>query len=211
MTAEDVTYFSPTAAGCAYFPDHSERYPLQIDDHSVLVEADSDVQVLATLTLPCSHSGEIHRFSSAISNPPVVWTDYPAVTVRSYGKGRVMYIAAEIENEVQDAQRNVFAGLIKGMLTAPPCVELDAPSWVEAVLYDDPEKNRILLYLLPAMEQWLDVEMGGVGVSVRTDKAVERVTDIRTGGNLPYIQKDGALSFTAEPAELFAMVAVEYM
>jgi hypothetical protein len=68
------------------------------------------VQILARLTLPWSHSQEIHRFGSAISNPPGSIPNI-RLTLHPYGQGKVMYLCVPLEEIEFEAQQKVFAGI----------------------------------------------------------------------------------------------------
>jgi len=207
-TDEDLVYLSPCAGYARLFPGYNREYPALVNDHGVLVSIEEDVEVLATLALPYSGSKEIYRFGSAISNPPGIWTENPAVTLRKLGKGKTLYVAAPIENEKEDALQAVFAELIKSVMAKAPLVSIKAPSWLEAVAYDDAAGRRTVVSLLPALTQRIEVAARDVEISLKTDGGASKIVSVENGAELPFTEKDGYLKFTVPEVKGFGMYVI---
>lgn len=203
--ATDVCYFSPTDAALPYFEGMSAAYPLYSKHYAALAQADADTEVLAYLDLPYSHSQEIYRFGSAISNPPAGVTEYPALTRRKYGKGTVMWLAAPIGDTDAPTQQKIFTNLIRSLLPGRTLVETDAPSWMEVMVRRDGARTYITLY--KAMEQYYDTAPQTVKLSVRLDGV--RLTDVGTGAQVPCEIRDGRVEWSAEGVNDFKMYILE--
>ena len=84
---EDTCYLTPSETALPLFEEANAAYPLFYTGPAPWVRVTPDTAVLATVTRSAAHSQEIHRFGSAISNPPLFPTDTPIVTRRKVGKG----------------------------------------------------------------------------------------------------------------------------
>ena len=56
-----------------------------------------DTVVLGTLKTPYTDPGDRRTFASIHSNPPGILTDYPSIMERSFGKGKVIWLAIPFE------------------------------------------------------------------------------------------------------------------
>jgi hypothetical protein len=207
-TKENCTYIAPTAAGQAHFEENDTKYPLALSGRQIIVETDSGVKTLATVTLPYSSSDEIYRFGSAISNPPAYTTQHPSVTLNAYGKGCAIYIAAPLEKEVLRPQRQVFASLLKRLYT--PRLSTDVPEWLEVIAFRDTDNGRYQLTLNNISEN----ERGLIARGVHATLVIpERVTSVREAASnraVSYKQGKGQVTITLNELCDFAMLLIEY-
>lgn len=202
---EDITYLRPMPGAEELFTGYDACYPLSVARHAVLVKADDDVQVLARLTLPWSHSQEIHRFGSAISNPPGIDTDYPALTWRSYGQGRFMYLCVPLEEIEYPAQQKIFAGLLRYLLQKPSLIQTNAPSWLELLVYADPEHNRYLIDALKTTEIYYEGSARTVEIALRLPVVTGVLRDITTGQPVHWQRRGDYVCWMADQIDDFAM------
>jgi hypothetical protein len=150
-TSESVTYFSPAGIGEKLFgSSFSPQYPLTFANTQLKIKArqHSDLELLATLTLPHTNPKDPKRYSSAISNPPGIATGYPAITLHRYGEGKVIYAAGDLEGVDNDAHREVFGRMIQHLESRPMHFASDAPKAVEITLFRDDQNGRFLIHLL---------------------------------------------------------------
>lgn len=204
-TAEDVTYLRPMPGFEALFAGYDEKYPLSVDRPSTLVRIDDDVQVLARLTLPWSHSQEIHRFGSAISNPPGIDTEYPALTLRPYGSGQIMYLSVPLEEIEFDAQQQIFTGLMRYLVAKPLLIQTNAPAWLEVMVYADKEHGRYLIYALKIMETYYEGSVQNVNISIRLPGVSGALRNISTGESVVWHREDDYICWTENQINDFAM------
>jgi len=97
-----------------------------------LVKA-STAKVLAKIVEPV-FAPEAEKYASIHSNPPGRETEFAALTVNSYGKGRCVYLASSLLSMKQDAQREFGAWLLKEFMTTNVSIETNAPPCVEAAV-----------------------------------------------------------------------------
>lgn len=207
-TAEDVVYFRPTQDGAALLAPYDANYPLAIARTGQKVRAAADVQVLARLTLPYSHSQEIHTFGSAISNPPGYDTEYPAITLRQVGRGKVMYLAAPLEEIEHAAQRQILCRLARHLIGPTPLLETNAPEWLEFYVYQV-QQGGYLIYGCKTMEAYYEAEAEQVTLTLRLPGPTGRLIKIPTGECVAYTAHDGILSWTEAKIGDFIMYRLE--
>ena len=201
-TSEDVVYIRPEG-DTGLFGDYTKEAPMMVSAPAVKTEL-TTAKPLAMMTLPWSRSKEIRHFGSAISNPPGVLTDFPAVTVNSYGKGKVLYVNTTLELEDKAGQREAFANLIRFLMEKEPTVSSDAPSWLELLLEEDGEDGYCLFYL-NSMEKFYSASALRVKTEVRLPD-VKKIVDAVTGEAVPFESDGGAVTFTLPEITDFKML-----
>ncbi len=206
VTDKDIVYFNATDAGTPYFDGYDEGYPVAVNAHGVLVRADRDTEILATMALPVSNSDDADHFSSAISNPPYDYTDYPAITRHRVGLGEAIYIAAPLEDGKQDMQKRLIRGLV-----APTerLVTANAPKWLEVLLYDDAENERYILNCFNTMEHYYEATAQGVEVTARIDREIREVYSVSDGTPLPFTQEGDHITVRVGDVDGFKMVILK--
>lgn len=209
ITNEDITYMSPVGGGVPLMPENEGKYPMQVSHTQNIVEAEEDVEILASMVLPYSRSDEINRFGSAISNPPGIWTNHPSITRRKFGRGQVIYIAAPLENEENYAQKAVFTRLIKSLATRPFLIRTTAPAWLETLVYHDHDKNTIQVSLVKTVREWFEAEARDVHIEIEVPKLARDILDIMTGDKILFSQSGNTVSFTLPWVSEFIMLSID--
>ncbi len=136
------TYISPKRQAERIFEDFNEKYPLSLSYHLPLVEYSGD-GVLATVTLPYAAPDNNLEFASIHSCPPWESTDYPALIVKKYGKGKVIWCAAELEYDERTAFCRIFTNIVLGEIKRK--YEINAGYAIEAVIFEDEDSTLISL------------------------------------------------------------------
>ncbi|MBQ9543590.1 MAG: beta-galactosidase trimerization domain-containing protein [Clostridia bacterium] len=198
-------YLAPAGAEDALFGSHTAKYPHQLDEKLQKVVPVSEGKVLATVTLPVGDSSDRLVFSSAISDPPMVPTNYPAIFLNEYGKGKVIYSAGRIENDSLEESKELFAALIK-KLVGKRRVTLDAPSCVDYTVY---EKGDILkLHLLNHQSLCPPVRINEVKATLDLGgKTLLSVEDV-SGGRLDW-KLDGDLLTLYSDLDVYKLIIVK--
>ncbi len=210
-TKEEVTYISPTKEGRDIFLPYSAGYPLTILGSQVKAEAKKGAKVLATVTLPYTDPKDPSRFASIHSNPPGIPTDYPSVVLNEYGKGKVVYVAADLEVARQEPHRLIFVNLIKMLSSKPFSFEADAPKSVEITLFHQQDKKRYLVNLLNFQTELPNIPIEGIKIRIRLDKKKpERLIELPKESELAYELKKGYVEFITPKLETFLMLALDY-
>ncbi len=207
-TKEKMTFIAPTKTGAKYMPSFSQKYPVSIVGSQIIIEADKDSKVLGTITLPYTDPADPSRFASIHCNPPGKQTDDPAIISRKFGRGRCVYVAADLEN--QQYHRRTFINLLLSMYNKFT-FESDAPKPVEIIAFEQPEQNRYMVNLLNFQNTVppLAVENIHIKMNVKS-RDVKKVSFAVNKQKLKFRKTGAAIEFTVPCLELFAMIVIEY-
>ncbi len=132
MRNASQVYMAPAGRDLGEF---TAEYPMPFEVKKVpLVKAEKS-RVLATLTFPYTDADEV-RFAAIHSNPPGDKTDYAALTMSCYGKGKVLWSALPIEGVAYDEFRDIFWDLCVELCPVSPTLTTDAPVGVEMTAFE---------------------------------------------------------------------------
>lgn len=98
----------------------------------------------ASIILPYTDPDNNHEFASIHSNPPSHKKAGPAIVEVSYGKGKVIYSSALIENDRRDGFKNIFRNIM--LSNVSPRFELKASKYVEMIVFEDDNEIQINLF-----------------------------------------------------------------
>ena len=208
-TFENAGYMAPTEIGQVCFSGNTKTYPLAIHSEMTKVKADADVDVLATITLPYSRVDEVYHFGSAISNPPGVETDYPALTLRRVGKGKAVYIAAPLEKETYSHQRCLVTDLVKYLLDKRT-VSYEVPEWLEVMAWRDEKNSCYQLNMLNSIYEVSNLIARDLKFKLEIPEKIKQVREVGTGRTLDFEYVDGALLLKVDEICDFSMLRLDY-
>jgi len=153
----------------------------------------------------------------------------PGVVARSFGAGRVVYLAAGIDaalwSYAYPYQRRLLARALTWAAGGPFPITVAGPMCVRATFFtqDDRDGRRLVLHLfngvnttanhgLPAADVPLREETVPIhGISVRFEKEVPTRFHVEPGGQEPRARKDGSATVVElPPLELHAMLVGEW-
>lgn len=207
-TNNTSSYVAPTEAGKELLAPFTEKYPLSLSHkHPLLSGVAKDTVVLGTLKTPYTDPGDRRTFASIHSNPPGILTDYPSIMERSFGKGKVIWLAIPFEYYAGRQHREVAMKLLRRhycacrqsvTTTVGRFVELLAfkgeNEWqISAVNVGDAEDGR----LIPSFT-----------VTVKTDFKPKGVYLLPDETPIPFAYEDGKTTFTAREMDLFDMYRI---
>jgi hypothetical protein len=154
--------------------------------------------------------------------------ELPAVTSRTHGRGRVVYLAAGFDAGHYLASypyyRMILAGAMRRVASGPPPVELKAPMCVQStVTRQVKDGERLLVHLLnnvnttagmglPSEEVPLreeSIPIHGIGVTFDAGYAVNRVHLEPGGTELPTTKVPGGVTVTVPRLDVHAVVVAE--
>jgi len=203
----------------AFSPQRYLRQQLSIDGMSGcirLASTDPDASVLATLNTPFGHpsAGSVTGgdWASIHSSPPWSSTGTAAVVRNSFGEGRVVYSAANIEADDGDAHTRLFVSLIKDLMPNEPVFEAEAHPATWLTVFDQAEKQRLVISLLnytselPAGPSTATLTLkppAGMRFSSLINLPGDERVDYSSGEN-------GELVVTLHWPDLFAMYSAHY-
>jgi hypothetical protein len=198
-------YLAPTNEAPELFGDHTRKYPHMLEENIVRVTPNTDGNILATVTLPIGDVSDNICFSSAISDPPINYTEYPALFEHSYGKGNVIYSAGCIEYDKFPDNAKLFCAILK-RLAGEFTTEVTAPTCVDFTAYAS--ESRISVNLLNNQTVYPPIRIDAITVSVDLDnKKVKSVTDV-SGGKLDYVVENGHIVLTTD-LDFYKLIVIE--
>ncbi|MCL1887853.1 MAG: alpha-L-fucosidase [Kiritimatiellaeota bacterium] len=112
LTREKRTYIAPAATIQPLFDWFNADFPLPIDNPLPIVKFIAPNETAAaTITLPYTHQDE-PRFASIHSDPPGIRTNHPALVIKKFGKGNVIWSAAPIELDDRAHYKKILMNLM---------------------------------------------------------------------------------------------------
>ncbi|MCM8900060.1 alpha-L-fucosidase [Caldicoprobacter algeriensis] len=210
-TEEDITYITFNDNGNFLISNTNVNYPLTIFGYQLKMSGASKEQILATITLPYTNPSESGQFASIHSNPPGINTEYPSVIYGSYGRGKVIWVAAPLEAAQQEPHRQVFVNMIRELATEPFAFQADGPGVAEITLFHKEEENRFLVSVVNIQEGFHILPVYNMTVRIRLDnKKPVRVVMLPSKKEIKFDVKNGYVEFKIDKLDIFKMFAVDY-
>ena len=225
---ETVSYITPTSRGRELLAGVDPMYPLSVfapsaplsssifeslpaTGRQLKAKAANEDEVMATLTLPYTDPSDGRKIASIHSDPPGVGTDYASVVYRSYGKGKVIWVAAPLEAAVQEPHKDAFASMIRRLASRPFSFETGAPAAVEMTVFHQPDRKRYLVNLVNEQELLPPIPVFNIPVRVRMgDKRVTRAALLPAESTLPFTVKGDYAEVVVPELDIFQMLLLEY-
>jgi beta-galactosidase GanA len=141
---EVQAYVMPTDEKYAeYFGEFNQTYPLPIIYKLPIME-NYQGEVKAKIILPYTDPDDHTVYASIHSNPPAKETEIPAVIEKNYGKGKVIWSAATLENDDRENFKEIFTAIVKANVCQK--IKLQASKYVESVIFQDGENYYVNLF-----------------------------------------------------------------
>lgn len=209
-----TTYISPQDAGLqkAIWPQEN----LTFDGRMIQSEALPGAEILAKITLPIVDPYRGYsigvRFAQLWSNPPAVKPGQsPGLVVNSFGKGKSIWVAAPIETGTDEVYAKLLSYLVRRFLPGPFHFEVDAAPSVEATLFHQADKGRLLVGLLNTQTQTPTIPVGAsVRVHLPAGRSAKRVVQLPGQETVPFEKTGPYVQFRVSPFKVLAMALVEY-
>ena len=138
---EVQAYIAPEGEYKEIFGEFNGKYPLPITYKLPVYSLKGDVK--AKIVLPYTDPDDNRTFASIHSNPPARKTDFPAAAETRYGKGKVVWTSALIENDERMNFKDIFGRII--LANVKPKYEISASKLIESVIFED--KNDVYIGL----------------------------------------------------------------
>lgn len=116
------------------FGEFNNKYPLPIT-YKLPVIKNRKGEVKAKINLPFTDPDDNSTFVSIHSNPPGIETEMPAIIETKYGKGKVIYSAALLENDARYNFKDIFVSIV--LDNVKPILNIEASKYVENIIFKD--------------------------------------------------------------------------
>lgn len=206
-TEEKVTYIAPNDAICDCFEHYNPKYPLHFDGSAAVVTGIKDKYTAATVTLPYTKQ-HTARFASIHSNPPGHPTKIPAVAVRKFGSGVVVWSNLPIECIDMYDYRRIMLNIFKKKLALIPTLVSDAPKDVEITVFID--KNKIKVNVVLLNEDYKARKIESFDIRVRCEKMPESVRILPSETEIGFEYNDGYVRFNVKNMKIFEMYEIRF-
>ena len=172
-----------------------------------IVKAKDESEVYATVTLPYTKQNE-RKFASIHSNPPGISTHYPALIVKKYGKGNVVWSAAPIELDSRPHYKKLLLNLMNKFVSDKQItLHTTASKKVEIVTFKT--ENAFLVS---------SVDLDGVNevitrvpfdITLKTNVKPTGVNSVVDGRKLEFLYENGSTTFTVQNFRMFDMYEIK--
>lgn len=204
-TVEEFTYMSPTEAGKEFFKEFSALSPMTVPTYQTTVEVtdDTDMTVLATLTLPYTVPGT-EEFSAIHSNPPGIHTDKVCAVLKKVGDSQIIWLSSPIEMSRPYLTKQVYKRMVEYLAPAPH-FKSNAPKFVEVLNW---EKDGVD-YLAVINEQEESPIAPMYEITVTLPFAVKKAILLSDQSELPITVSDKETVIHLPKLEIFHMIKIE--
>lgn len=204
------TYAAPKPEYESLLGGFNRKYPLSLEYDIPLIEGVLDSDTLATVTLPYLFDDPL-KFSSIHSDPPGTLTEYPAIIVKKYGAGRVIWSAGPIEVQPIFHHKNILIALLKFAGYNVHSIVTDAPRDVEIIAYDDKKNNnRDLLSICRIDDGDEALQADSFRIFVRSASNPREVLLLPGGERMGFTYNGEAVTFITKKMTVFDMYEIKY-
>ena len=205
-----VTYLDPAPSLTGLFGEFGGQYPVTLYDSQLLVNSNTDAEVLATITLPYTDPKGT-KYASILTDPPGIKTEHPALVLNRFGKGRVLYAAGVLESMGHHSQRELLVRLLRSLCIRPLWFEAEGPKCVELTLFDQPEHKRCVLHLLNIQQEMPNVPVHGMSVRLNLrGRTPAKLAVLPSREALSYKTEGQSIIFTVPELKDYRMLCLEY-
>ena len=206
-TDEHVVYLSPKPDTEQIFGGITPEYPLNFDGTAPIVKGIDASDVQATVTLPYTKPG-LKTFASIHSNPPAFKTAYPAIAMKQYGKGRVIWSALPIECPTLYDYRRLLLRLLCTAADYKPTLTSDADRDVEVVGFQ--EGNAVYIHTVLLNEAHTARKICDFSVTLSCDRTPKNVCRLPEKALVPFVFEDSFVTFTVRAPKLFETYEIQF-
>lgn len=206
LTKETRVYIAPAKEYESIFGEFNDDFPMPVDCSLPIVELSGDKSAAAYITLPYTARSE-KRFASIHSDPPGIRTQHPALVIRKYGKGNVIWSATPIELDGRTHYKQLLMNLMELFVSRNDltvCAETTKNVEVVSFTTDDG-------YLVSAVDMKCTEELIPVrafDISVKTDKPVKSVMKLPEQTPVDFTCSNGKVTFNTGEFTVFTMYQI---
>ena len=206
LTKETRTYISPKKEYEPVFGEFNADFPMPADCALPIVEFEDDEFAAACITLPYTARSE-QKFASIHSDPPGIRTNFPALAIKKYGKGNVIWSAAPIELVDKPQCKKTIMNLLE-MFVRKNDLTLCANTSknVEIIAFATDGGYLVSAVDLKCTEELLPVR--SFDIRLKTGKRVKSVVKLPDFTPVEFEYSDGRVIFSTGELTMFAMYKI---
>lgn len=206
-TYSNYTYIAPKSEYEELLGGFNAEYPLACQSQLPIVKDIENAEVLATITLPYINKDNPDVFASIHSNPPGTPTEYQALVIKNYGKGKVIWSAAGIEAKTIKAYREILVNLLNYAGLCDLSVTAKASPSVEIVAFKNPDSITLSAVYITDDE---DTEIQSpFEIKVKCEGA-KSVKLLPSNEGIPFTKDGEYLTFKTKELNIFDMYKIEF-
>lgn len=163
--------------------------------------------VAATVVFPYTGRFETN-FASIHSDPPGRRSDIPAIIVKKYGKGTVIWSAFAVECGKTEEYGDILWSIVASCVnTSGFSFYSDAPANTEITVFGG--RGEFLVNCTVLSDEAVSCPVSSFMVKVKTGNQPEKVTLLPGGKEVSFKFKDGYTSFKTRKLDIFDMYRIE--
>jgi len=179
-------------------------------------------EILAQFTNPLTERSR-ERYYSHFYAPPGGETIYPAIVKNKHGKGEVIYVATSLFQNYYTTDYWAYRRLLSNcvnLISPERVLSVDAPSWVETSLMQQPGKDRYVVHFVnyhPTRRGNTNLERieevctcTNIRLEVEVPEQIKKVYAAPSETDLEWKVVNGKLAVTLPSLKLHEMVVIEY-
>jgi len=205
MTKENFTYISPADTAGALFGEFNRGYPMPFTYAMPIIDAPEE-HVLATVTLPYTARSE-QKYASIHSDPPGIETGRPALIIKKFGRGNVVWCAAPAESDTRVHYKRFIMELLR-MFVPPEDLTFtsNAPKNIETVVFET--ENGYLMSAVDLLYDEQRLPARPFTATLKTKRPAESVALLPEKTPVEFTYADGRVTFDVDGLTMFAMYMV---
>ncbi len=209
-TKHTKTYIAPKTEYTYIFGDFNEKYPIPFDCSLPIVSGIEEKDIVAKVVLPYTDQEltPFTKFASFHSNPPGIATDIPAVVIRKYGKGTVIWSAAPFENEKVFYYKDVINNLVQKYAGEFIEVCSTAPVSTEIITFKNRQDNEILVSVVDLNDGDKAILQSPFEIKIKADTKPKSVELLPNKEKIEFDYTKGEILFTTKELNVFDMYKI---
>jgi len=181
------------------------------------LKEEAEGETLATLTSPYAspHPGTVNvqNWASFHSSPPWENTKNAFLVKNSFGQGKAVYCATDLESVNVEASDKLFLHLIKGLLEGSPSYSAETFPGVWMNVSHQPDQNFYIIGFLNYQSQLPAIPIPKIPFTFRPSegKKIKRLVTLPDEKSVEFVlEEEGTLRAEAENLQTFKMIMAEY-
>lgn len=217
-TSGDFHLADVFGVSCAGGKSAQVNYLQLMSDPDTLVSANTasplvkteTAEVLASMVNPHYPCNDPDQYASIHSNPPGMVTEFAALSVNQYGKGKCVYLASSLLTLPQASQQDFAKALFAEYIPATVLESKNLPGCVELTILESTKTDAKLICLVNFQDELPNIPLHDVEVKLRFPNSdrIAGIKSVEDGNSISYTVESGAVAFKIGLLKDIAMLEV---